>query len=413
MKEIIKNTWLYSIARRIYYFLTPDYHYPNPVGSELKQLKRVLYSTNWNSSYSTSGLHYKLEKEFADFIGCNYAVAVNTGGMALQMIFRGLGLKPGDEVVHQVDTCVATSYAILNSFCTPTFADVDMNSFMLNKDELLGNITDRTKIILPVHMWGNAENMSTIADIAAKKNLLIVEDACLSLGAECENKKIGSFGKAAAFSFGCLKPIQAGEGGMIVTNDSNLAKELRILRDWGETTKELGYRDQKHLSWNGRMSEFVASVALEQLKGYPDHLKLLRENVDFFSQYINSIPGLSIIHTANKSVYTQVVIKINPKLFPISKNEFIEKLKTDKVNVWHANFEPINSLSFFSKQEWRNWVLKGDLDYITSNYSKSFSNAYELYQNVGMGINKIHFLHKRNVKALIKIINGILNLQKQ
>ncbi len=389
------------------FFRSGNIPYPNSSSLELFRVAEVLSSSGWNMNYGKGLIHEKLEKEFGKYIQSDHAIAVNTGGMALQIILRALGLKPGDEVLHQVDTCVATSYAIINSFCTPVFADIDLNTFMLSHNDILNNITERTKIIMPIHMWGNAENMSMIKKIAIEKKLLIVEDACLSLGAEWEKKKVGNFGIASAFSFGCLKPVQAGEGGMIVTNDSNLAKEIRILRDWGETTKELGYRDQQHLSWNGRMSEFVAAIALEQLKVYPEQLKKVRENVILFSTFIDKINGLKIIHKKNESAYSQIVLQIDNAVFPISKNELMAELKKNNISVWHANFEPVNSLSFFSNTEWKNWILKGDYGFIQSNYNNEFVNANKIFKDTGIGINKIYFLSKRSTKEIIKKIEKV------
>lgn len=383
--------------------------YPRPQKNELKQFKKVLFSGKWNSGGASDGMHYELEKEFSNYIGCEHAIAVNTGGMAIQMILRALGLKPGDEIIHQVDTCVATSYAIMNACCTPIFSDIDLNTFMLDKNDIEKKISRKTRVIMPVHIWGNSENMDMISKVASDNNLIIVEDACLSLGALWKERKVGSFGKAASFSFGCLKPVQAGEGGMIVTHDSHLAKELRILRDWGETTKELGYRDQKQLSWNGRMSEFVAAVALEQLRGYQKHLNTVRENVTMFSDYIQKIYGLTLMHSPDKSAYTQIVVKIDKEKFVLSKKEFMKRLKEKNISVWHANFEPITSLSFFSKKQWKDWILKGDIEFVEKNYSSTYPNSINVYENIGIGINKIHFLHKKNVKILIQVMDSVLS----
>ncbi len=393
------------------FFGIPYGSFPRSNGQELKQLKKVLYSGNWNSSSSSSGVHLELEKEFAQYVGIDHAVSVNTGGMALQMIFRALGIKPGDEVIHTCDTCVASSFAVINSFATPILSDIDSNSFMLDLKSVEKFTSSRSKIILATHMWGNSENMDQIQALAKSKNLLVVEDACLALGAKWNYKNVGTLGTAAAFSFGSLKPIQAGEGGMIVTSDAMLAKELRMLRNWGETTAELGYRDNLQLAWNGRMSEFVAAVALEQLRTYDEQLNVVSENVELFIKYLSKFPG--IVHMGsfnpeNKSVFTQVVLKINSD-FPFTKKELFEKLQNEKIFVWHANFEPINTLSFFKNETWKTWLPKADQEFTSMNYRTEFTSAMAVYEHLGIGINKRHFIDKKSVKFLISTFERILS----
>lgn len=400
---------MFFYFRKLYFFIfrKPDFHYPRPLNNERKALLSTLYSGKWNSA--GKGIHTELEKNFANYIGTEYAIAVNTGGMAIQMICRVIGLQPGDEVIHQVDTCVATSFAVMNAMAVPVFADISPDTLMLEKQSVLDNITPKTKMILPVHIWGYPENMDMICEIAKEKNLLIIEDACLSLGAEWGDKKAGSIGIASAFSFGCLKPIQSGEGGMIVTNDSSLAKELCVLRNWGETTNELGYRDNKRLAWNGRISEFAAAVANEQLKGYASFLEKIRENVSIFISSVKNIEGLSVLESA-KGIpsYNQVILKYNPSKTGISKKELMTVLKNNNIHVWHSNFEPINSLSFFKNGEWEKWMMKDNKNFIKKNYESNFQNSYNHYENIGIGINKIHFLSKRNVNDLIRKFQNCL-----
>jgi len=387
-----------------------DTSYPETSGNEIKQVKNVLYSHAWNLSYSSEGKHTELEKKFSEYIGTEYAVAVNTGGMALQMICRGLGMKHGDEAIHQADTCVATSFALMNAGVTPILTDINTHNFLLNEADVVKNIGSHTKAIMPIHMWGNAENMDFITATAKKYNLYVIEDSCLALGATYNGKKTGSFGTAAAFSFGCLKPVQAGEGGMITTNDKALYNELLMLRNWGETTGVLGYRDNQQLAWNGRVSEFVAAVALEQLKAYPEHLKQIKENAALFERFLEKIQGVEMVHgTGNAtSSYAQVVLKLNSSELKISKSEMMQLFLDNHISCWHANFEPINSLSFFKNDKWNEWILKGDLEKVKSNYHGAFINTNKVYHETGLGISKQHFLNRQKTKALMNTIEKLL-----
>lgn len=397
--------WLQLIAKQ---FRNTRRPYPKSEGEELKSVGKLLNSGNWNSSYIPQGYNYQLEKAFSEYIGSEYAITVNTGGMALQMIFRAIGLKPGDEVIHQVDTCVATAFAVMNSFATPVFADIDKKTLMASRTGILKNVNTRTKVLLPVHIWGNPGNMDELGEISKEKNLMIVEDSCLALGAEWKGKKVGTFGIAGAFSFGCLKPVQAGEGGMIVTDDAALAKELRILKDWGDTTQQLGYRDQKTLAWNGRMSEFIAAIALGQLKKYPDHLLSLREQADYFKEYLlKRSSGIKVI-SYPESAYTQVVLMIEPGVLKKSKSEILSLLRQEGISARNANFEPINSISFYKIGAWKDWILKGDIDFLMSNYSDNYPVSNEVYESLGIGIDKMHFLTRKDVNVLIKKFDKIL-----
>jgi dTDP-4-amino-4,6-dideoxygalactose transaminase len=372
------------------------------MGHELERVAEVILSPSWNICYGKGLTHETLEANFAEFTGSRYAIAVNTGGMALQMSMRALGVKPGDEVIHQVDTCVANAFAAINAYATPIFADISKDTFMPGSEEFEAQITERTKVLVPIHMWGNAQNMDLVRALAKKHNLKVVEDGCLGLGATWKNEKAGSMGDAAVFSFGCLKPIQTGEGGIITTNDEGLAKELRTIRSYGDMSWEYGVRDNRTLSWNGRISEILAAVAIEQLKGYPAMLNELEANVSRFRTFIGKIDGLELMETPYRNAYTQVQLRIDPIAFPFSKDELMERLSGQGVNVWHANFELITTLSYFKTGEWKNWLLKGDQERIARNYNCYFPNAEAVYGRLGFGISRPHFLSSTNVDDLIR-----------
>jgi len=382
--------------------------YPRMLNSEEIAVKEVLYSKGWNMCYGSNLKHEELEEKFAEYIGSKYAIAVNTGGMAIQMSLRALGLKPGDEVIHQVDTCVANAFSILNAQVTPIFADISLDTFLLSEESIESLITDRTKAIMPIHMWGNAENMDMIGALAKKHKLFILEDACLSLGSVWNGKKVGSFGDVGFFSFGCLKPLQTGEGGMIVTNNEAVARELRTIRNYGDRYKEYGTRDQNVLSWNGRISEILAAIALEQLRGYDQFLKKIEKNIFTFTAYLDSVKGFSVIGAKNNNAYSQLVLKIDECGLGMKKIKLFELFQKNNIAVWHANFEPINRLSFFKDNTWKDWVHKGDLDKVCKNYSGSFVNSEHVYGHIGIGLGRRHFLSEHNVLNLIKTIDEIL-----
>lgn len=405
--DIAKKSKFSGALRKIWRIFNKNY-YPFIVGNELNTIKSVLESGVWNMS-SKDGIHVKAESEFAKYIGVKHAILVSSGGMAIQMSLRALGFKHGDEVIHQVDTCVANSFAIINAGVTPIFSDISLDTFKLDLDSIENLITPRTKAIIPIHMWGNAENMDKVIEISKKHNLKIIEDCCLAIGATYNGKKVGQFGDVGIFSFGATKPIQAGEGGFIVTNNDTLAKELRTIRNWGDKTHEYGVRDQEILSWNGRLSEITAALIYEQIKNYDKLLDSVRINAKLITDYIQNCPHLELVDNNDYNdnpIYAQIVIKLNKK---INKKSFIKKLQDNNLIVWHANFETITSLSFFKKGNWKDWIIAGDLNFVEDNYKNEYKNASNVYSFSGIGIMRNNFITENGAKNVIQKLKMVLS----
>jgi dTDP-4-amino-4,6-dideoxygalactose transaminase len=384
--------------------------FPRPLAREVRAVSQVLHSAKWNMAYGKGQMHERLEAAFADYTGSAHAIAVNTGGMALQMSMRALGLRPGHEVLLQADTCSATASAVMNAGCTPLFSDISRRSFMLSRQSLEEWLGPETKAVIASHMWGNPEDMAMVTEFAAAHNLVVIEDACLALGARSKGRMAGGTGKVGVFSFGCLKPIQAGEGGMIVTDDESLARELRSLRHWGDRTFDYGVRDVTQLAWNGRMSEIVAAVAHEQLRGYPAYLRDLREAVADFSYFLARLDGLELVLGDALSVedcaFTQIVLRLDASKLGKSKTQLREDLGGKGIATWHANFEPIPGLTFFREERWRPWLPAKGADRVALNYHASFGDCLSVFEISGLGISRSHFLSSaqlRNLKRKLDI----------
>jgi dTDP-4-amino-4,6-dideoxygalactose transaminase len=382
--------------------------YPRTLANEVSAVTEILRSSQWNMAYGRGLAHERLESEFAQAVGAGYAIAVASGGVALQMSLRAMGLKPGDEAIHQVDTCSATAMAVMNAGVTPVFADISDRTFMLDFSDVETRIGPETRALIATHMWGNPENVSALRVLARERGLKLIEDACLGLGAVVDGRPAGSWGDVGVFSFGCIKPIQTGEGGMIVTDDESLARELRSLRHWGDRTIEFGVRDATQLAWNGRMSEILAGVAREQLRGYPKHLKELRDAVGEFQNLLEGFPGLSLVlgtaKTVSSCAFTQVVLRVNETLLGLGKTELMTDLTKNGIANWHANFELINRLSFFGSGGWRDWILRGDIDRVGKNNSGPFPVAERVFAHDGLGLGKTNFLSAGNRKHLETVL---------
>lgn len=180
----------------------------------------------------------KLEEEFAAYSGAKFGIGVNTGTSALHLSLLAAGIGPGDEVITVPFTFVATVAAIEYTGAKPVFVDIDPLTYNMDPAGLAAAITPRTKAIIPVHLHGLMADMDPILAIARRHKLVVLEDACQAHGAEYKGKRAGSLGDLAAFSFYPGKNLGAyGEGGMVVTNNPDFAKKVRMLRDWGAEKK--------------------------------------------------------------------------------------------------------------------------------------------------------------------------------
>lgn len=203
------------------------------------------------------------EEEFADFCGVKYAVGVDSGTSALELILRAYEIGPGSEVILPANTFIATALAVSHVGASPVLIDVSPRSFTIDVKEIERAITPRTKAVIPVHLYGNVAPMDPILQLAEKRGLIVIEDACQAHGATYHRRRAGSMGHAAAFSFYPGKNLGGyGDGGMIVTNDQAVAKHLQMLRNYGQTEK------YHHLlrGYNRRLDTLQAAVLRVKLK---------------------------------------------------------------------------------------------------------------------------------------------------
>ncbi len=229
------------------------------------------------------------EEEFARYCGSSFAIAVNSGTSALHLALLAAGIGPGDEVITVPFTFIATVAAIVYSGARPIFVDIDPKSFTMDVDQIERAITERTKVILPVHLYGQPADMERILEIARRHHLLVIEDAAQAHGSEDKGRRVGGLGDIGCFSFYPGKNLGAyGEGGMVVTNNSIYAQTVRLLRDWGQIEK--GHHILK--GYNYRMEGIqgaVLRVKLRYLEAWTEarrlhakryHELLKRENIE-------------------------------------------------------------------------------------------------------------------------------------
>jgi len=205
----------------------------------------------------------QFESEFAEYCGVAHGVAVNSGTSALHLALLAAGVGPGDEVITAPFTFIATAATIRYAGATPVFVDVDPVSYTLDPGQLEAAITPRTMALVPVHLYGQPADMDPILEIARRHGLAVIEDAAQAHGSEYKGRRVGGLGGLGCFSFYPTKNLGAcGEGGMVVTSDPERAKRVRILRDWGQTSK---YRHEL-LGFNYRMDGIQGALLRVKLR---------------------------------------------------------------------------------------------------------------------------------------------------
>lgn len=231
----------------------------------------------------------EFERRFAELVGAEHAVAVNNGTTALIAAIEVLGLQPGDEVITSPFTFVATLNAILQAGATVRFGDIRPDDFCLDPDSVRAQLTDRTRALLPVHLYGQGADMRALGALADEFGLAVVEDAAQAHGATVDGRGVGTFG-TGCFSFYATKNLTTGEGGMVTTNDAEVAERLRILRNQGMRARY----EYLMAGNNYRLTDLQAAVVLPQLDGYGAQVEARRRNAAGLSGRLAGVPGLEL-----------------------------------------------------------------------------------------------------------------------
>lgn len=227
----------------------------------------------------------KFEDEFASYCRAKYGIGVGSGTEALHLALIVCGVEPGDEVITVPNTAVPTASAISFANAKPVFVDIDPKTFTMDPSRLEEKITPRTKVIMPVHLYGQMADMDPILKIAQKYDLKVIEDACQAHGAEYRDRKAGSMGGLGCFSFYPTKNLGAyGDGGMIITNDEKMAEKLRMLRNYGEVKKY----HHRIKGFNSRLDELQAAILRVKLKYLSTWNEARRKNAKLYDELLTN-----------------------------------------------------------------------------------------------------------------------------
>jgi perosamine synthetase len=248
----------------------------------------------------------EFELAFSEYTGCEYAAAVNSGTAALHIALLAHGIGKGDEVITSPFSFIATANSILYTGAKPVFADIEPDTYNIDPEKIKEKITSKTRAIMPVHLYGHPADMKAIMEIAEDKKLIVVEDACQSHGAEFYGKRVGSFG-TGAFSFYPTKNMTTSEGGMLTTNDKEIAEKSKMIRAHGSKIRYL----HEMLGFNLRMTDIAAAIGLVQLGKLDGFTAARQKNAGILSAGLKGIPGLvpSITKAGCTHVFHQYTVR--------------------------------------------------------------------------------------------------------
>ncbi|MGB9978981.1 DegT/DnrJ/EryC1/StrS family aminotransferase [Methanobacterium sp.] len=271
---------------------------------EIKEVEAVL-----RSGFIAQGPKVaEFEEKFADYIGTRHAIATSSGTTALHVALLCAGIGKGDEVITTPFSFAATANSVLYAGGKPVFVDIDSKTYNINPEKIEEAITDKTKAIMPVHLYGQPADMDQICKIAEDHDLKVIEDAAQAHGAIYHGKKVGSIGDMACFSFYPTKNITTGEGGIITTDNDAFDKDARALRAHGESERY----EHVTLGYNFRMTDIAAAIGVIQVKRLEEFNEKRIENAEYLTEHINSIEGIEPPYVAEnvKHVFHQYTVRV-------------------------------------------------------------------------------------------------------
>jgi dTDP-4-amino-4,6-dideoxygalactose transaminase len=297
----------------------------------------------------------RLEADFAAFTGAKHAIALSSGTAALHLAMIALGIEPDNEVIVPSLSFVASSNAILYAGAKPVFVDISaLDDFNLSCEDVERRITARTKAIMVVHYGGYLADMERLKKIARRHRLFIIEDSAHAIGADLNSRMAGTLGDVGCFSFFSNKNMATGEGGMIVSDNSQLAKKLKLFRSHGMTSMTLNrFKGHAHsydvveLGYNYRMTEISAALGILQLKKLPRANRKREMLTNLYLEHLEGTEGLSI-------PFQDYPRRSSHHLFPIlldrkvSRKKFVELLKKEGIQS-SIHYHPIHKFSYYRK----------------------------------------------------------------
>lgn len=303
---------------------------PTLLGNERAYVMDAL-GTGWISS---SGKYVRaFEEAFAAYCGRSYGIAVCNGTVALHLSLTALGIGKGDEVIIPDFTMVAPAFAVCYTGAMPVFVDAEPETWNIDPARIEEKITEKTKAIMVVHIYGHPCDMDAIGAVAAKCGLAVIEDAAEAHGAEYKGRKAGSFGQTAAFSFFGNKNVTTGEGGMVTTDSREYAERCKYLRNLCFPLNSPRTYLHNDVGFNYRMSNLHAALGLAQTEKADDYRAMRTRNAAMYRQYLENVPGISLQAERPDclNVYWMNGVLVDPELYGHTRDELIGYLRDRRI----------------------------------------------------------------------------------
>jgi perosamine synthetase len=300
----------------------------------------------------------EFENRVAEYSGARYAVAFTNGTAALHATCFAAGIGPGDEVITTPLTFLASSNCVLYQGGSPVFADIDPVTYNIDPQEVERKITSRTKAIIPVDFSGQPAEMDRIRKIASQYDLVVIEDAAHSLGASYNGKRVGTLADMTMFSFHPVKHITTGEGGIIVTDNEEYARKLRMFRSHGmtrepdELTREEGpwYYEMQELGYNYRMTDMQAALGTSQMDKLDVFVSKRREIVEMYNRAFSGMDGIVLPaqHPKASSSWHLYVTCWKADQFTVSRRTIFEALRAENIGV-NVHYYPVYMQPYYQR----------------------------------------------------------------
>ncbi|MBT3300402.1 MAG: DegT/DnrJ/EryC1/StrS family aminotransferase [Candidatus Marinimicrobia bacterium] len=357
----------------------PFSSWPRPTTKMESHLMSTLNNDGWGVG---SQVNREFCSAFSDFQEAKHCITANSGTAGLWVALKAAGVKAGDEVIVPAYTFIATASAVLMANGVPVFVDIDIETANMDANLIEDAITEKTKVIMPVHIGGNPADLDAILAIGKKHGIAVIEDAAQAHGAEWDGKKVGALGLGGMFSFQTSKNMSAGEGGAIITNDEAFADACFSYHNCGRVKGGKWY-EHSFLGGNFRLSSFQASMLLSQLETLPSEIETRNQNRAILDKALNEIPGITpqkILAKVTQSANHIIINRYDKSEFHgITRETFFAAMQAEGIFTYQGYTPLYREQLFITNTDEYPW-LKG-YDYGNLNFpnTEKFANEESIW----------------------------------